>query len=73
MDKVKDSPRDYRTVEERLRRQRLTDEAAAGIIEAERLARERKTVRLRELRLAKNATAGLPIVDKRLKKTPREK
>ena len=62
------------TAQKRFAQARVTDETAASIIEAERLAREKKTAKLRELRLAREATAGLPIVDKSLmKKQPRTK
>jgi hypothetical protein len=62
-------PPDARTsVEKRLERMRATDEGAAAIIQAERAARDEKTARLRELRLAKEATPGLPVVDKKLTK-----
>ena len=67
------SPDPRTSAEKRFERARLTDETAIRIIEAERLARDKKTAQLRELRLARKATAGLPIVDERLsKKKPRK-
>jgi hypothetical protein len=58
------------TAEERFAQARVTDETAASIIQAERLAREKKTALLRELRLAKEAAAGVSILDK--KKPPKK-
>jgi hypothetical protein len=46
-------------------RAQATDKAASQIILDEKAARETKTAWLREMRLAKEATAGLPVVDKR--------
>lgn len=68
MAKNPDEPHRKSTGERRRAQALATDKAAIEIIQADRLARDTKTARLRELRLAKQATAGLPIVDKKLVK-----
>jgi hypothetical protein len=63
---AKPPARDARsTAEDRFARARASDDAAAEIIASEKLARDKKTARLRELRLARDATASLPVVDKK--------
>jgi hypothetical protein len=56
---------DRSQAEERFDRARKTTEEAMSIIDLERDARQKKTARLRALRLAKEAEEGLTPIDKK--------
>jgi hypothetical protein len=56
---------DRSQAEERFDRARKTNEEANSIIDLERDAMRKKTARLRKLRLAKEAEAGITPIDKK--------
>ena len=56
---------DRSQAEERFDRARKTNDEARSIIDLERDAMRKKTAQLRTLRLAKEAEAGLTLIDKK--------
>ena len=75
---ARDSKTSRSQAEERFDRARKTNEEARSIIDLERDATRKKTARLRKLRLAKEAEAGITPIDekpaaKKAKKTPAKK
>ena len=60
------NPKDGRSqAEERFDRASRTNNEARAIIELERDALRKKTARLKKLRLAKEAEAGIAVIDKK--------
>ena len=64
---------DRSQAEERFDRARKTNDEAKSVIELEREATRKKTERLRALRLAKEAEAGITPIDKPPAKKPKKR